>query len=205
MEKHKFIERMTKECCVTKENLEKVTKRMLKVKNEIKALDESQELNIPYLKKVVEKGGAEIDRCNEDIKRISSLSFLGEQVDDWRDTIVWFEYLQIKDKFQVVLDDFQNFLKQYRNFVPKNSEALNQKVIKYLDKKGYIVDSSFEGDYATWIGVYARPKDKPTYLDPANEKDAELQARYQRNGFKQDFAEWFDFKIDKKGEITEDI
>lgn len=34
-----------------------------------------------------------------------------------------------------------------------------------LEKKGYIVDSLFEGDFERWIGVYVRFKDKLIYLD----------------------------------------
>ncbi|NSP76992.1 hypothetical protein HRE95_12080, partial [Enterococcus faecalis] len=43
--------------------------------------------------------------------------------------------------------------------------------------------------------VYARPKDKPTYLDPANAEEVVLQEKYSVNGFKQDFSEWFEFEI----------
>ncbi len=52
---------------------------------------------------------------------------------------------------------------------------MKQKVITSLNKTGYIVDSYFEGDYATWIGVYVRPKDKPTYLDPRDVEEDALQ------------------------------
>lgn len=40
---------------------------------------------------------------------------------------------------------------------------------------GYIVYSYFEDDYAPWIGVHARPKDKPAYLDPRDAEGAALQ------------------------------
>ncbi|WP_249540745.1 hypothetical protein, partial [Escherichia coli] len=68
-------------------------------------------------------------------------------------------------------------------------------VREILKKKGYIVDSYFESDYVTWVGVYARPENKPTYLDPATSEDAYLQNKYRVDDFKQDFAEWFEWEI----------
>ena len=73
-----------------------------------------------------------------------------------------------------------------------------------LEKKGYIVDSPFEGDFERWIGVYARPKDKPTYLDPTDGEEAGLQELYSVDGFKQDFAKWFEFEV-VEGKLKEDI
>ena len=70
-------------------------------------------------------------------------------------------------------------------------------------EKGYLVDSYFEGDYETWVGVYARPENKPTYLDPTTSEDAYLQNRYRVDGFKQDFAEWFEWEIEN-GEVKEE-
>lgn len=75
-------------------------------------------------------------------------------------------------------------------------KELETQVREILRKQGYLVDSYFEGDYKTWIGVYARPEDKPTYLDPVTSEDAYLQNKYRIDGFKQDFAEWFEWSIE---------
>ncbi|MFQ6343339.1 Phi-29-like late activator [Enterococcus lactis] len=200
MVEHKFIERITWESFRTKETLEKVITRLLNTMNKVKALDESQELTLLYLKKIIEKRTSEIDACNNEIKRINSLTFLGKQEDNWRDTIVWSDYMKLRKKFYLIVEDFKNFVEQYKYYTPPNSEGLKQKVITILNKMGYIVDGYFEGDYVTWIGVYARPEDKPTYLDPTNEKEAYLQNKHRVDGFKQDFAEWFEWDI-KENEI----
>ena len=51
--------------------------------------------------------------------------------------------------------------------------------------------------------MYARPSDKPTYLDAITEKEAELQNKYRdENGFKRDFAEWFEWRIEN-GQLFE--
>ena len=85
----------------------------------------------------------------------------------------------------------------YRNgfYGTQEQQYLKAQVREELKEQGFIIDSSFEGDFKTWIGVYARPKDKPTYLDPQNDKEAEEQEQYSINGFKQDFSEWFEWEI----------
>ena len=85
----------------------------------------------------------------------------------------------------------------YRKWVfgTQEQKYLKAQVREELKEQGFIIDSSFEGDFKTWIGVYARPKDKPTYLDPQNDKEAEEQEQYSINGFKQDFSEWFEWEI----------
>ena len=60
MVEHKFIERITWESFRMKETLEKVITRLLNTMNKVKALDESQELTLPYLKKIIEKRASEI-------------------------------------------------------------------------------------------------------------------------------------------------
>ncbi|MEQ7179694.1 hypothetical protein ABQE01_11820 [Enterococcus thailandicus] len=77
----------------------------------------------------------------------------------------------------------------------QEQQYLKAQVREELKEQGFIIDSSFEGDFKTWIGVYARPKDKPTYLDPQNDKEAEEQEQYSINGFKQDFSEWFEWEV----------
>lgn len=80
-------------------------------------------------------------------------------------------------------------------FGTQEQQYLKAQVREELKEQGFIIDSSFEGDFKTWIGVYARPKDKPTYLDPQNDKEVEEQEQYSINGFKQDFSECFEWEI----------
>lgn len=195
------MERITRESFRMKETLEKVITGLLNTMNKVKELDESKELTLPYLKKIIEQRASEIDECNRGIRQINSLTFLGKQEENWGDTIVWSDYMKLKKKFHLVVEDFKNFIEQYKYYTPPNSEGLKQKVITILNKMGYIVDSYFEGDYATWIGVHARPKDKPTYLDPRDAEEATLQEKHSVNGFKQDFSEWFEWEI-KDNEIV---
>ena len=81
-------------------------------------------------------------------------------------------------------------------FGTQEQQYLKAQVREELKEQGFVIDGSFEGDFKTWIGVYARPQDKPTYLDPTNGKEAEEQEKYSINGFKQDFSEWFEWKIE---------
>ncbi|MCC4312135.1 hypothetical protein [Carnobacterium maltaromaticum] len=83
-----------------------------------------------------------------------------------------------------------------------NIEVLKEKVREFLREKGYLIDSSFEGDFIKWVGVYARPRNRPTYLDASNFEEATEQEKYSENGFKQDFSEWFEWKI-KGNELVE--
>lgn len=201
MVEHKVMERITRESFRMKETLEKVITGLLNTMNKVKELDESKELTLPYLKKIIEQRASEIDECNRGIRQINSLTFLGKQEENWRDTIVWSDYMKLRNKFHMAVEDFKNFVEQYKYYTPSNSEGLKRKVISILNKEGYIVDGYFEGDYATWIGVYARPKDKPTYLDSRDVEEAALQEKYSVNGFKQDFSEWFEWEI-KNNEIV---
>ena len=80
--------------------------------------------------------------------------------------------------------------------IEDNVETIKNNVRAFLTKQGFIIDGAFEGDFETWVGVYARPKDKPTYLDPRDEVEAALQDKYSINGYKQDFSQWFEGKLD---------
>ncbi|EMJ5457070.1 hypothetical protein OP594_002673 [Enterococcus faecalis] len=77
----------------------------------------------------------------------------------------------------------------------KSVEQLKEQARNDLHQRGLVVEGIFEGDFETYIGCYARPLDKPTALDPMNEKEAQEQAKYAVNGFPQDFAEWFEWDI----------
>ncbi|SJZ77539.1 hypothetical protein SAMN02745116_01400 [Pilibacter termitis] len=100
-------------------------------------------------------------------------------------------------KLEKAKEQFDLFCDEIRHYVPNNAKDLQEQVRKIIHKKGYLLDSDFEGDYHNWIGVYARPKDKPTYLDPDSLEECVKQQKYAINGFKQDFAKWFEFTIEK--------
>lgn len=85
-------------------------------------------------------------------------------------------------------DQLEKLLKQEQQYI-------KAQVREELTKKGFLIDSGFDGDFKTWIGVYARPKDKPTALDPYDEEEEKEQEKYAINGMKQDFAEWFEWEI----------
>lgn len=86
--------------------------------------------------------------------------------------------------------------------VQDNIEVVKEKVRELLNEKGYIVDGSFEGDFTTWVGVCARPRNRPTYLDANDSEEAAEQDKYSINGFKQDFSELFEWEI-KGNELVE--
>lgn len=76
-----------------------------------------------------------------------------------------------------------------------NIEIVKEKIGNYLKRKGFLIDSPFEGDFIKWVGVYARPMNRPTYLDANDSEEAEDQERFSVGGSKQDFAEWFEWVI----------
>ncbi|EIP8107348.1 Phi-29-like late activator, partial [Enterococcus faecalis] len=119
-----------------------------------------------------------------------------------KEKAIWEEFFSVKKIYDKELSEFSSFKEKYKYFEPKNSEELKQQARVLLEKKGYIVDSPFEGDFERWIGVYARPKDKPTYLDPRDGEEVGLQEVYSVDGFKQDFAEWFEGEI-VEGKVKE--
>lgn len=74
-------------------------------------------------------------------------------------------------------------------------EQLKEQARKELQERGLIIEGTFEGDFETYIGCYARPINKPTALDPANEQEAQEQEKYAVNGFPQNFTEWYEWEI----------
>lgn len=73
------MERITRESFRMKETLEKIITGLLNTMNKVKELDESKELTLPYLKKIIEQRASEIDECNRGIRQINSLTFLGKK------------------------------------------------------------------------------------------------------------------------------
>jgi len=90
------------------------------------------------------------------------------------------------------LEDFKNDW----FYGTQEQQYLKAQVREELKEQGFVIDGSFEGDFSTWIGVYARPKDKPTYLDPQDDKELKEQEKYSINRLKQDFSEWFEWGIE---------
>ncbi|ARM67607.1 hypothetical protein LW81_037 [Lactococcus phage LW81] len=121
-----------------------------------------------------------------DVETYISESYPDGLTDMELNQFVWFE-----------LDEFiEEMEKEQKEKQEEKTKQLKEQARKELTKKGFVIDGSFEGDFKTWMGVYARPSDKPTYLDPSDGKEAEEQAKYAINGFNQDFSEWFEWEID---------
>lgn len=51
----------------------------------------------------------------------------------------------------------------------KSVEQLKEQARNDLHQRGLVIEGSFESDFETYIGCYARRLDKPTALDPMNE------------------------------------
>jgi len=173
-----------------------------KTKEKIIQLDKQGELIIPYLKTVFEKLLESNEELLKEISRYSYTYVAYEELMTVKEKAIWEEVFSVKKIYDKELSEFSSFKEKYKYFEPKNSEELKQQARVLLEKKGYIVDSPFEGDFERWIGVYARPKDKPTYLDPTDGEEVGLQEVYSVDGFKQDFAEWFEGEI-VEGKVKE--
>ncbi|EMF0128875.1 hypothetical protein EQ856_08930 [Enterococcus hirae] len=74
-------------------------------------------------------------------------------------------------------------------------EQLKEQARKGLQERRLIIEGSFEGDFETYMGCYARPINKPTALDPMNEQEVQEQEKHAMNGFPQDFTEWYEWEI----------
>nr|WP_306179167.1 hypothetical protein [Campylobacter jejuni] len=190
-----FVERNTKIANTIIGKMKKSRNDLQKTKEKIIQLDEQEELTIPFLKIIFEKFSEFNEELLKEISRYSYTYLAYEDEMTVKEKDVWEEFFSVKKLYDKELSEFISFKEMYKYFEPKNSEELKKQARVLLEKKGYIVDSSFEGDFERWIGVYARPKDKPTYLDPTDGEEAGLQELYSVNGFKQDFAEWFEFEI----------
>lgn len=173
-----------------------------KTKEKIIQLDKQGELIIPYLKTVFEKLLESNEELLKEISRYSYTYVAYEELMTVKEKAIWEEFFSVKKIYDKELSEFSSFKEKYKYFEPKNSEELKQQARVLLEKKGDIVDSPFESDFERWIGVYARPKDKPTYLDPTDGEEVGLQEVYSVDGFKQDFAEWFEGEI-VEGKVKE--
>lgn len=185
---------------LVRNSIEKVneTKALLmKTMVEIKELDDANTLTIPMLNKFFKQCFTEIEEQVKEYKKFENLFEVYEVYIAPADEIIWDDYFQAAHKCSSISADFQLIFEEYKHFTPKNKYEIEGEVRKKLLKKGFLVDSFFEGDYATWIGVYARPKDKPTYLDANTHEEYLLQEKYKVDGLKQDFSEWFEWRIEK--------
>ncbi|HCT6699342.1 Phi-29-like late activator [Enterococcus faecalis] len=190
-----FIKQATKVAIAITEKMKKGRNDLKKVKEKIIQLDKQGELTIPFLKTTFEKLSESNEELLKEISRYGYTYVVHEAEMTVKEKAIWEEFFSIKKLYDKEISEFASFKEKYKYFEPKNSEELKKQARVMLEKKGYIVDSPFEGDFERWIGVYARPKDKPTYLDPTDGEEAGLQELYSVNGFKQDFAEWFEGEI----------
>lgn len=186
------------------EKLIKTINDITKIKKIIEDLDENKKLTIPVLTSKVNDCEGEIHFRETAYRRIDSLYEIHRRNLTNKEWALWNEYFEKKKEFAVQVTKFQEFASKYRFFLPNNAQDMQEKVRKLLAKKGYLVDGYFEGNYETWIGVYARLKDKPTYLDAKDGEDADLQNQYRVDGFKQDFSEWFEWEI-KNNELVYEV
>lgn len=186
------------------EKLTKAINDIIKIKKIIEGLDESKKLTIPVLTSKVNDSEGEIHFRETAYRRIDSLYEIHRRNLTNKEWALWNEYFEKKKEFVIQVAKFQEFASKYRFFLPNNAQDIQERVRKTLAKKGYLVDGYFEGNYETWIGVYARPKDKPTYLDPNDGEAADLQNQYRVDGFKQDFSEWFEWEI-KNNELVSEV
>lgn len=190
-----IIERNTKVAIAITEKMKKGRKILKKAKEKIIQLDKQGELTIPFLKTTFEKLSESNEELLKEISRYDYTYVVHEAEMTVKEKAIWEEFFSIKKLYDKELSEFASFKEKYKYFEPKNSKELKKQARLLLKKKGYIVDSPFEGDFERWIGVYARPKDKPTYLDPTDGEETGLQELYSVDGFKQDFAEWFEGEI----------
>ncbi|KAA9178921.1 hypothetical protein F6X86_06695 [Enterococcus durans] len=195
------IRQVTKRCTMEHEELVNTIELLKSTKKNIQELAENGLLTIPKIETTSKKCWEEIEKRNKEYQRLRTLHVVYEAEGIMPDKDHWYKYLEKKKVFSRISADFQDFIERFKDYIPEKSTELQRKVREILAIKGYIADSCFEGDYETWIGVYARPKDKPTYLDPRDDEEAALQEKYSVNGFKQDFSEWFEWEI-KDNEIA---
>ncbi|GGD05861.1 Phi-29-like late activator [Enterococcus wangshanyuanii] len=187
--------RFTKEVRKSTEILRESTDLLVKTTEEIKRLDENDTLTIPMLKKYFKECFTNIEQRDKERRNFNVLFSVYEKFIQQKDKGIWEEYFTNEIIFSKRVSDFHSLFEEYKYYSPKNKKELEAKARKLLLAKDFVPDSYFEGDYATWIGVYARPKDKPTYLDANDHEEYLLQEKYSQNGFKQDFSEWFEWEI----------
>lgn len=180
--------------------LDQVTATLRKTKRTIQDLALHDSLAIPTLRTTLDNCELEIGYQENQYRVLRNLYETYERELNQTEKIRCQEYLEKNKEFFREATRFREFANSYKGYLPRNVPQLKEKVRNLLAEKGFVVDGYFEGDYATWIGVYARPKDKPTYLDPRDAEEAALQEKHSVNGFKQDFAEWFEWDI-KENEI----
>lgn len=190
-----IIERNTKVAIAITEKMKECRKDIRKSEEQLQSLESERKLTIPYLKATIRRSFESIDEVNKDITRYSYTYVVHESAMIKKEKLIWDDFFNVKKLYDKEVSEFREFVERYKYFEPSNSDELKKQARMLLEKKGFVVDSPFEGDFEKWIGVYARPKDKPTYLDPVDGEEVALQELYSIDGFKQDFAEWFEFEL----------
>lgn len=185
--------------------LEKEKTRIHEAVNSISLMDEDHTLSIPFLKQTIKQRSDRIFRLNEISKKheITCQVYLEQGLFTNSQKAKVEHYIYVSNNYKKVTESFFEFVKKYEYYTSKNAEEIKKQVRSILNKRNFVIDGCFEGDFVNWVGVYARPSDKPTYLDAITEKEAELQNKYRdENGFKRDFAEWFEWRIEN-GQLFE--
>lgn len=185
--------------------LEKEKTRIHETVQSIKVMAEDHTLTIPFLKQMIKQHSDKIFRLNEMSKKyeITCQVYWEQGLFTNSQKIKAEHFIYVLDNYKVVTKKFFEFVKKYEHYTPENAEEIKKQVYSILDKNGFIVDGYFEGDFLNWVGVYARPSDKPTYLDAITKEEVELQNKYRdENGFKRDYAEWFEWEIEN-GRVIE--
>lgn len=190
-----IIERNTKVAIAITEKMKECRKDIRKSEEQLQSLESERKLTIPYLKATIRRLFESIDEVNKDITRYSYTYVVHESAMIKKEKLIWDDFFNVKKLYDKEVSEFREFVERYKYFEPSNSDELKKQARMLLEKKGFVVDSPFEGDFEKWIGVYARPKDKPTYLDPVDGEEVALQELDSIDGFKQDFAEWFEFEL----------
>jgi hypothetical protein len=204
MNENEIFKMLTQECMNFLQEYVEWKKEMIREWKNVTSAREKETLTIPHLKRVkssTSKGVSEYEKKFSDLNYRYE-RYLIERMNNL-ETVTWEEFFKEKKEFLLVKMKLTHLIEEYEGFRPANLEEIKNQVREILKKKKYIVDGYFEGDYDTWVGIYARPEDKPTYLDPSDEEEVALQNKYARNGFKQDFAEWFEWKIEN-GQVVPD-
>ena len=139
------IERNTKVAIAITEKMKKGRNDLKKAKEKIIQLDKQGELTIPFLKTTFEKLSESNEELLKEISRYDYTYVVHEAEMTVKEKAIWEEFFNIKKFYDKELSEFASFKEKYKYFEPKNSEELKKQARLLLEKKGYIVDSPFDG------------------------------------------------------------
>ncbi|AOM34916.1 hypothetical protein AAFB63_002276 [Enterococcus faecalis] len=195
LEQKKVIQQLTKEAENRTNEISDFIEEWDRRTNKALEMDKEGTLTIPHLNELFEFVSSKLEKYKRvENRREQCYSRYRDQLTE-EQFAVWERFRFALNSVHICRKNFNSFVERFSDYKPSNVDSIRNQVREILKKKGYIVDSYFESDYVTWVGVYARPENKPTYLDPATSEDAYLQNKYRVDDFKQDFAEWFEWEI----------